>query len=117
MFAGTVITGGVVSAKVIVTVNDALPVLPRASVAVQVTVGERRWTVAPDAGVHVGVSDRSRRSVAVAVKVSTFPDGLDDESVMFAGTVTVGAVVSTTVILKVAVAWLPAASLAVHVTV
>jgi hypothetical protein len=115
MSAGTVIVGGVVSTPVTVTWNDALPVLPCASVAVQVTVVVPSGNVEPDAGVHVGMIGPSTASLADAVNVSAFPP-LELVSTMSAGTVTTGAVVSTTLTWKLALLELPAASLAVHVT-
>ena len=77
MSAGTVITGGVVSAcSVTVTVNDAEPVFPAASLAVQVTVVVPIANVDPEAGAHVGVIGEVTASVAVAVNVTTAPAGL-----------------------------------------
>jgi hypothetical protein len=63
--AGTVTTGPVVS--VTVTVNDAAPLLPRASVAVHVTVVVPSGKIAPLAGVHVTGTAPSTASLAVAV--------------------------------------------------
>jgi hypothetical protein len=117
MSDGTVITGGVVSLNTIVTWNDALPVLPWASVAVHVTVVVPTGKFEPEAGVHVGVIGPSTVSLAVAVNVSTFPDADPVLSVMSAGTVTVGGVVSCTVTWKEALLEFPAASLAVQLTV
>src|SRR5262245_28099697 len=117
MSAGTVITGGTVSANVIVMWNDAEPVLPWASVAVHVTVVAPTGNFVPEAGVQAGVSGPSTISLAEAAKVSTFPDGSGAASVMSDGTVTAGAVVSTIVTLNVLFDVLPAASLAVQVTV
>src|SRR5207249_969040 len=65
--AGTVTTGPTVS--VTVTVNDAAPVLPLASVAVQWTVVAPSGNVAPLAGVQVTGRGPSTTSVADAVKV------------------------------------------------
>ena len=64
-FTGTVITGPVVS--VTVTLNDAAPLLPRASVVVQLTVVVPSGNVAPLVGVQVTATLPSTRSVAVAV--------------------------------------------------
>ena len=114
---GTVITGGVVSLKLMFTWNDALPVLPCASVAVHVTVVDPTGNVDPDAGVHVGVIGPSTVSVAVAVNVSAFPEDDVVVSLMSAGTVTTGAVVSCTVTWNDAVLVFPAASLALQFTV
>jgi hypothetical protein len=50
----------------------------------------------------VGVIEPSTKSVAVAVKVTTAPVGPVASATMFAGTVTTGAVVSTTVTVKLA---------------
>src|SRR6266850_2144422 len=114
-FAGTVMTGPVVS--VTVTVNDAVLWLPCASVAVHVTVVAPTGNVDPLAGVQVVATAPSSVSVADAVKVKTAPAALVASTVAFAGTVTTGPVVSVTVTVKVLVpafAWL---SVAVHVTV
>jgi uncharacterized protein YhbP (UPF0306 family) len=64
-WAGTVTTGPVVS--VTVTVNEAAPLLPRASVAVHVTVVVPSGNVAPLAGVQVATVLPSTASLAVAV--------------------------------------------------
>ena len=72
--AGTVTTGAVVSTTVIV--NEAVPVLPLESVAVQVTVVGPKAKRLPDAGVQTGVIEPSTRSVAVAVNGTSAPDGL-----------------------------------------
>jgi hypothetical protein len=61
-FAGTVTTGLVVS--VTVTVNDADPVLPRVSVAVQVTVVAPSGNVDPLAGAQLTATVPSIVSVA-----------------------------------------------------
>jgi hypothetical protein len=71
--------------------NEAPPVWPELFVAVQLTVVVPTMNLEPDAGVHVGVSAPSFVSEAVAVNVSTLPDGSFEVSVMSAGTVTVGA--------------------------
>jgi len=67
MSDGSVITGGTVSEVLTVTLNDALPVLRAASVAVQRTVVVPTPKVLPLAGAHVGVSAPSTASRAVAV--------------------------------------------------
>ena len=64
-FAGTVTTGPVVSATV--TVKDAAPLLPRVSVAVQLTVVAPSGNVAPLAGVQVTATLPSTTSLAVAL--------------------------------------------------
>ena len=113
--AGTVTTGAVVSTTVIV--NEAVPVLPLESVAVQVTVVGPKAKRLPDAGVQTGVIEPSTRSVAVAVNGTFTPDGPVTSNEKLAGTVTTGAVVSTTVIVNEAVPVLPLESVAVQVTV
>jgi hypothetical protein len=64
-FAGTVRTGGAVSLTV--TVNEAEPLLPCVSVAVQVTVVVPSGNVEPLAGVQVTATTPSMLSVAEAV--------------------------------------------------
>src|SRR5262249_38664745 len=59
----------------------------------------------------------STRSYADTLNVTEAPDGPVASAVMFAGTVTAGAVVSATVTVKVFEPGLPAASVAEHVTV
>ena len=115
MSAGTVITGGVES-RVMVTWNDALPVLPCASVAVHVTVVVPIGNVEPETGEHVAVSGPSMLSVADAENVSALPLGLFVVSVMSAGTVTTGRVVSTIVMLNDFDALFPWLSVALQVT-
>ena len=100
-FAGTVTTGPVVS--VTVTVNDAAPVLPLVSVAVQWTVVGPSGNVAPLAGVHVTGRDPSTASLADAVKVNAAPIAPVASTVAFAGTVTTGPTVSATVTVNDAV--------------
>ena len=108
--------GAVVSCTV--TSKLLLPVLPAASVAVQVTVVVPRPKVEPEAGAHVTGTLPSTRSVALAVKVTTAPDGpVASIPVMFAGTVTAGAVVSWTVTVKLLLPVLRAASVAEQMTV
>src|SRR5438128_1095621 len=114
-FAGTVTTGAVVS--VTVTVNDAVPRLPCASVAAQVTVVGPNGKVNPLAGVQVVASGPSRISVADAVKVWAAPAALVASTVALAGTVMTGPVVSVTVTMKDAAPGFPCASVAVQLTV
>ena len=90
-----------------VTVKLADPVLPALSVAEQVTVVGPSAKVLPDAGVQTGVIEPSTVSVAVAVNVTTAPAELVASATMFAGTVTTGSVVSTTVTVKLADPVLP----------
>jgi uncharacterized protein YhbP (UPF0306 family) len=114
-FAGTVTTGPVVS--VTVTVNDAAPVFPFASVAVQLTVVGPRGNVAPLAGVQVTGRGPSTTSLAVAVKLNAAPVAPVASTVAFAGTVTTGPVVSATVTVNDAAPLFPFASVAVQLTV
>jgi hypothetical protein len=108
-------TAGVV--RVIVTVNELLLVLPRLSLAVHVTIVDPTLNFVPEAGSQVAGSVPSTASTAETVNVSTFPNGSVVESVMFAGTVMTGPVVSCTVTWKEALLEFPAASLAVQLTV
>src|SRR5262249_40442664 len=97
MPAGTLTLGGVVSCTV--TLNEALPVLPAASLAVQVTLVVPNENVEPDAGLHAGITFASSGSLAVATKVATAPLGPVASNVVFDGTVTTGAVVSAATVL------------------
>ena len=94
MSAGTVTTGG--GGVDDGDVKLALPVLPAASVALQVTVVAPRGKVLPEAGLQVGVRAPSTSSVALALKVTMAPVGPVASTVMSAGTVTTGSVVSGT---------------------
>ena len=77
------------------TVNVFEPVFPFASVALTVTVVVPIGNVEPDGGAAVGVMAPSTVSVASAsVNVTGAPEGPVASAVMFAGTVTTGAVVS-----------------------
>jgi hypothetical protein len=110
---GTVKFGAVVSFTV--TWKLLLPVLPCASVAEQVTDVMPRANVEPEAGAQVGMSTPSTRSLAEALKLTAAPDEPVASAVMSAGTVTIGAVVSSTVTSKSALPVLPAASVAEQV--
>src|SRR5262245_58326337 len=100
MLPGNARLGGVVSRTV--TLNPAgVDVLPAASFAVHETFVVPSANVDPDDGTQVTGSVPSTRSVAVAVNVAVAPAGPVASSVRFAGTVTVGAVVSTTCTTKV----------------
>ena len=68
--------------------------------AEQVTVVGPSGKGLPDAGVQTGVIEPSTVSVAVAVNVTTAPPEPVASATIFAGTVTTGAVVSTTVTVK-----------------
>jgi len=99
------------------TWNDPVALLPWASVAVQVTVVGPTGNVEPDGGLHVTGRGPSTRSIAFAANVTTAPLGPVASAVTLAGTVSAGGVVSTTVTVKLALAVLPAISLAAQVTV
>src|SRR5262245_57137804 len=114
MSAGTVRTGGVVSTTV--TLKVFVVVLPAASVAVTVTVVVPSGNVVPGCFEYVIVTAETA-SVACAANVTTAPDALVASFVMSAGTVRSGGVVSRTVTVKVPLLELPAASVAVTVTV
>jgi hypothetical protein len=87
--------GGGGDGALTVTLNDALPVFPAASVAEHVTVVVPTRNVEPDGGIHVTVGLGGLvSSVAVAEKLTTAPAELVASTVMLPGTVTVGAVVS-----------------------
>jgi hypothetical protein len=92
-------------------------VLPLASRAVQVTVVSPSGNDAPEAGTHETDGLASAMSVAVAVQVTTAPLGDVASATTLDGTVSVGAVVSRTVMRSVAWDEFPASSVAVHVTV
>src|SRR5206468_12549906 len=100
MSSGTVTTGAVVSTTVTVKVAD--PVLSLLSVAEQVTVVTPSGKVLPDGGVQVAVIEPSTVSVAVAVNVTTAPSLPVFSTRRSSELVTTGAVVSTTVTVKVA---------------
>jgi len=106
MSPGTATFGGVVSTSTTVTVKDAVPVFPCASVALQMTVVVPTGKVLPDLGLQLGVSGPSTLSVALAVYDTGRPLALVALTVMSAGTATTGGVVSviTTVTVKVDVA-------------
>lgn len=100
-----------------VTKNDAVPVFPAASVAVHETSVGPSGNVLPEAGAHVAAIEPSTMSSADALNVTRAPVGPVASVEKLAGTVTTGAVVSSTVILKLSLVALPASSVAVHVTV
>jgi hypothetical protein len=115
MLAGTVIAGAVVSTTVMVNERDAL--LPAPSVAVQLTEVDPRANVVPEAGEQTGVTEPLTMSVAVAANVTAAPAGPVASAVMADGTVSAGAVVSTTLIRMLPLAELLAASVAEQLTV
>jgi hypothetical protein len=92
-------------------------VLPALSVAVQVTVVVPMRNVLPLGGSQVGASVPSTVSLAEAVKVTTAPAGLVAKTLIVAGTVSAGGVVSTTMTMRNSEPVLPAVSVAVQVTV
>jgi hypothetical protein len=109
------VVGAVVSLTV--TVNEPLAVLPLVSETEQLTVVVPSGNVEPEAGVQLTVREPSTRSVAVAVNDTTLPAALVASTVMFGGSVNVGAVVSLTVTVNDAVPVLPAESVAEQFTV
>jgi translation initiation factor IF-1 len=119
MFEGTLTAGGVVSTSVTVTWKEAEPVLLCPSVALQVTVVVPTAKVAPEAGEHDTPREPSTLSLADAENETLFPDGDVVVVAMSEGTLTTGAVVSTsvTVTWKEAEPVLLCASVALHVTV
>ena len=116
-FAGTVTIGAPVSLTV--TVNEAEPVLPCASVAVQVTTVAPIGNVEPLAGVQLAAITPSMLSVAETPNANTAPVGAVASSFVLPGTLRTGGVVSirTTDTVNVPVAVLPAPSVAEHLTV
>ena len=90
---GTVTVGGVVSRTV--TSKCALPSLPAASLAVQVTRVVPKPKLEPDAGEHDAGTEPSTASSAVALKVATAPEGPVASIVSSAGTTTSGGVASS----------------------
>jgi hypothetical protein len=115
IFAGTVTVGAVVSLTV--TVNCAVPTLARESVAEQVTVEVPSENRLPEGERHVTATEPSTWSIADASNVAMVPVGPAASSVMFAGTWTLGGVVSTTVTVKLAVATFSLRSTAEQTTV
>src|SRR5438132_10132072 len=86
-------------------------------VAVHVTVVVPMAKVLPEAGVELTVTAPSTISSALAEKVTTGPGALGASGVMLCGPVIAGGVVSRTVTVKLPVALLPWASVAVAFTV
>src|SRR5947209_10336053 len=113
-FAGTVTMGRVVS--VTVTTNEAVPVLPCASVALQLTVVAPNGKVDPLTGVQLAASGPSTLSVAEAANAYGAPSGPVASSVAPTGAVTTGGVTSIrfTVTVKLCVVRFPARSLVEH---
>src|SRR5437660_1638039 len=115
MAAGGVTDGANVSTTI--TLNDAVRVLPCASLAVQVQVVAPSANVDPLAGAQLGVTGPSSVSAADAAYVNGAPVGPVSSTVAIGGTVSTGAVVSVTVTVNVFVATFARASLAVQDTV
>jgi len=114
-----VTAGAVVSDSIILIVNDFVEVFPSESVAAHVTVVVPIGKTNPDIGTHVTSTSSSISSVAVTVK-STINDWPVASLVMSSGTVISGASISivlSIVTANISVVGLPAASVAVHVTV
>jgi hypothetical protein len=99
-----------------VTVKLQLDVLPAASVAVDITVVLPTGKTEPDAGLLTAVA-LEQLSLAVTVKLTTAPEPELALTVMLAGQLIAGAVLSMTVIVCVALAVRPTASVAVKVRV
>src|SRR4051794_6876127 len=111
-----VTTGAMVSCTVTVKLPGAA--LPCASVAEQFTLVWPSGNVLPDAGLQSGVMLPSTVSVAVAVKETGAPFGPAASTLMSAGSVSTGDLVSRTVTVKLpTLDVLPFASVAVQCTV
>jgi hypothetical protein len=91
-------------------------VLPRLSVALQVTVVVPTGNTVPDAFEQVTGREPSTRSVAVVAYVTVAPDELVAGTVRFPGTVNAGGVVSTTTTVNRRMVVFCDASLAEHRT-
>src|SRR5436309_665885 len=113
MSAGTVSDGGVVSTTV--TLKLSTVALPAPSVAVTVTVVVPSTNVVPGA-CEYAIDTAETASVADATKVTRAPAALVASAVTSTGTVSDGAVVSTTTTRKLPCVALPAPSVAVTVT-
>ncbi len=105
---GAATVGAVVSRTV--TKKLAALVLPAPSVPEHVTVVPPSGNVDPDAGAQVAAPPVDTLSVQLAAKLTTEPDADVASAITAAGTVTMGAVVSSTFTVKVAVPVLPAVS-------
>jgi hypothetical protein len=126
MGAGAETTGGVVSTTV--TVEVAVPTLPQSSCDVHVTVvvvpGRQPEGISTGASCAGAVAEpQASAAVAEASQAATAgsleetPPGELHSTVMGAGADTVGGVVSTTVMVELAVPTLPQSSCELHVTV
>jgi hypothetical protein len=101
--AGTFENAGAVVSTTF-TLKLALDVLPVESRPVQLTVVEPSANVVPEAGVQLTAGAGSTLSTAVTVKATAAPDGPVASGVRFPGPLRVGAALSVTVIVKVALA-------------
>lgn len=97
--------------------NDPVPVLPCSSVAEHVTLVLPSGNTVSGAGLHDTVTEPSIISVEVTVKVTILPDGPVASTVIGRGRKRLGAVVSSTVIVKLSGALLPVSSVTVQLTV
>ena len=97
-FGGSVSVGAVVSRTV--TVKLFVATFARVSGAEQVTVVVASGNVAPLAGVQLAATAPLTASVAVALNVTIAPAAPVASAVVFGGSVSVGAVVSRTVTVK-----------------
>ena len=107
LVAGTVILAGNVNTgpalSTTVTVKLPLPVFRCLSVAEQLTVVCPIGNNDPEAGKQVTATDPSTRSFAEVEKLTVAPAALVAATVILAGSDKIGAVVSTTVTVKLAV--------------
>ena len=116
IFAGHVITGGVVS-RTTVTVNVQVALFPKASVAVQVTVVVPTGNGDPDAGTQMTLGGAwPQRLCAVAWKLTTAVS-LQVVTVWFGGQATCTHNSANTVTVKLHVLLFPHRSVAVQLTV
>jgi len=114
MSAGQLTTGGTVSRTRTVKLHCAL--FPASSVAVQVTVVSPIGNSEPEGGAQTTVGPGSQASLALVVNVTKLPSDEAHSTVLFAGQVTLGGVVSCTVTSKEQIELLPDTSVAVQVT-
>jgi hypothetical protein len=112
--AGTLTTGGVVSASVTVIENVPVLVFPCVSVAEQCTVVVATGNVAPEAGEQDGATLPSILSFAVAVNDTAAPAAFTVVADWSPGRLRTGGVASPTVMLKDALPVFPCASVTVQ---
>src|SRR2546426_3428529 len=106
----------IILALTTITEKLAWDELPDASVATQSTIVDPTEKVEPEAGEHASVGCGSTMSVAAVANDTIAPAGPVASAVTDAGTVNTGAVVSTIVTMKLALAMLPEASVAIQTT-